>query len=89
MTRAKPADAEFCAAAGCQRWSRSYPEDGHGFLCGFHWMRRATRAERAVLRRIWRLMNKTPRPWGRWRAGLGNLHYRELRCWRGLVRRVA
>jgi hypothetical protein len=89
MTRTKPDDAQWCRAVGCLRWSRRYPADGHGFLCGFHWMQRATKAERAVLRRIWRLIQKVPDPWWRWRPGIGSLDQRERRCWEALVRRVA
>lgn len=85
----KPDDAQYCRALGCRRWSRRYPQDGHGFLCGYHWMQRATAIERRVMRRIWRLQNKVGYPFGQWRPGLGNLYLRELRCWTALVRRVA
>lgn len=87
--RDKPDNAQFCAAPGCKRWSRQYPLDGSGFLCGKHWMRGLSKRERAVMRRIWRLMHKAGPPYGKVRPTLGALGMREWRIWRAVIRRSA
>lgn len=79
--RPKPDDAAWCAATGCLRWSRRWGPSA-SFLCGFHW-RRLTKAERATMRRLWRLLDRIGDGW--WTDK--RLRARVDRTWRALVRR--
>lgn len=78
----KPADAAWCAATGCLRWSRKWGPNAR-FLCAFHW-RRLTKRERATMRRLWRLLDRIGEGWHSDRR----LRARVWRTWRALVRRA-
>lgn len=83
VRRPKPDDAAYCAAPGCQRWSRTWGQFG-SFLCGFHWMR-LTKRERAAMRRVWRTCRLIGDGW--W--GNKPLRRREQRLWQACVRRAS